>query len=432
MFEVRGVVLAAVGALIAAAGSARAAEPVTGEGAATVANAVQPSDLRLGQPKLLAEAAGDPSPMLSIMGIADRLGVKKPLLDPYNIRIGGWTDRSVTYDARSGKNIPGRVFDFESQDTTANQTVVFIERAIDTKKNQFQIGGRMEWMWGSDARVIHSNGLFDHYGVNDGPENQFDLTQLYIDLYFPIGNGLTVRAGKFVTLLGAETIDPNNNVLYSHSFLFGYAIPFTHTGAYATYAVNDKLSVTGGFSRGWEQSLEDNNGCAIDLFGQVAYTISDKQKLTATFIGGPERAGNTDDYRYVLDVIYTHRISDQLTLTFNGDWGFEQDGATNGSDAQWFGAAFYANYVVAKDVVDLNVRGEWFEDPNGARGLGVTGSVWEVTIGLDIHPLRSIVDFASLRIRPEVRYDYSNDQFFGQAGNKHDQWTFGVDMIIAL
>src|SRR5205085_3196495 len=124
------------------------------------------------------------------------------------------------------------------------------------------------------------------YTSNTHPINQYDLTQAYVDIFVPVGNGLTVRVGKFVTLMGNETIAPiatvtgsSGNALYSHSYNFGFGIPFTHTGVLATYAIGDKLTVNGGFSRGWEQSTNDNNG-AIDVLGGVAYTLSDEVSIT--------------------------------------------------------------------------------------------------------------------------------------------------------
>jgi hypothetical protein len=365
------------------------------------------------------------------MGIADKVGVGKALND-YGLTIGGYVEGSLTYNFRDVRTNEGRVFDFENQDPTLNQLVVYIDKTIDFKKKEFQIGGHVEMMWGADARLIHANGIFDHYGVNDGPENQFDPTQFYLDVFLPVGNGLNIRAGKFVTLLGQETINPTGNMFYSHSYLFGFAIPFTHLGAYGTYALSDSLTVDFGASRGWEQGFEDNNHDSIDVFGRVSWLLNEKTgtKLLVTGIGGPERANDSGDYRYVLDVIFTHNLSDQLSLAVNGDWGFEENAGINGEDAQWFGVATYLGYKV-NDLVSVNFRGEWFEDPDGARGLGTTGSVWEATLGVDIHPLAANKNFASLRVRPEIRYDYANDAFFA-GGAKHDQWTAAIDAIFGF
>ena len=40
--------------------------------------------------------------------------------------------------------------------------------------------------------------------------------------------------GKFVTPIGAEVIESQDNWNYTRSILFGYAIPFYHVGVRAT------------------------------------------------------------------------------------------------------------------------------------------------------------------------------------------------------
>ncbi len=42
--------------------------------------------------------------------------------------------------------------------------------------------------------------------------------------------GLTLKGGKFVTLLGQKVIESPNNLNFSRGYLFGLAIPLTHTG----------------------------------------------------------------------------------------------------------------------------------------------------------------------------------------------------------
>src|SRR5258708_33059706 len=105
--------------------------------------------------------------------------------------------------------------------------------------------------------------------------------------------------------------------------------------------MNDGLTVDCGGSGGWEQGFRDNNGDAIDLFGRVSWLINEKSatKLLVTGIGGPERANNSDDYRYVLDVIFTTNLSDQLTLVLNGDYGWEENAGINREDGSRDGRA---------------------------------------------------------------------------------------------
>jgi hypothetical protein len=418
----KGAALLAASAFLACAGLVRAAEPL----AAPVAPV---SGLSLDRPVYLDDTAPVDT---SLMGLANKLGVDKSLSN-YGLTIGGYVEASTSYNFRNTRFNTGHVFDFENEDPTLNQLVVFIDKPVDKTSKSFNMGGRIEMMYGADARLIHANGVFDHYGVGDGPNNQFDPTQFYVDLFLPVGNGLTIRAGKFVTLLGQEVINPTGNALYSHSYLFGYAIPFTHMGAYGTYTVNDAWTFDLGVSRGWEQGFEDNNHDSIDVFGRATWTINARTgtKLFVTGIGGPEQAGNSGDYRYLLDVIFTTAIGDNLTATVNGDWGYENHAANDGGAAQWYGVAGYLGYSLVKDVCTLNIRGEWFDDADGARGLGTLGSVYEATVGLDIKPLSSNRNFASLHIRPELRYDYSAGSFFA-GGTKHDQWTAAVDVVFGF
>ncbi|MEP6857081.1 MAG: outer membrane beta-barrel protein, partial [Gemmatimonadales bacterium] len=67
---------------------------------------------------------------------------------------------------------------------------------------------------------------------------QFDLQQLFVSYIAPVGSGLRFDFGKYVTHMGYEVIEGYDgyNDNYSRSILFGYAIPFTHTGVKASYA----------------------------------------------------------------------------------------------------------------------------------------------------------------------------------------------------
>src|SRR5262249_23633112 len=155
-------------------------------------------------------------------------------MDDLNLNIFGYVEASYTYSASSPPNniITGRVFDFEHEDPTLNQLDLTVQRTVDPSKGKFDVGFTVETLYGADSRVIHSNGM-DMYGPGSfepNPNNQFDFEQIYADFAVPVGNGLLIRAGKFATLMGYETINPTTNPLYSHSYLFGFAIPFTQTG----------------------------------------------------------------------------------------------------------------------------------------------------------------------------------------------------------
>ena len=114
---------------------------------------------------------------------------------------------------------------------------------------------------GQDAQKNHALGIFrgsdDAFPFRNTPA--FDLEEAYGAYKVPLGSGLTVKAGKFVTLLGYEVIESPNNLNFSRSFLFGLAIPFTHVGALLSYSPTEWLTVTAGPVVGWDVAKDNND-----------------------------------------------------------------------------------------------------------------------------------------------------------------------------
>jgi hypothetical protein len=362
-------------------------------------------------------------------------GFAKPL-DDARIQVYGHAEGSYTYNFNDpptdladyrlpvGQFLdnPGRVFDLEHDKVLLNQLTLNVERLVDPRQGQFDVGGRVELLYGADARFLHANGLFDNYEDDDtsrvtgGPQNQFDIPQAYLDFAIPVGNGLRVRAGKFIFF---KNHDPNASIFYSHSFTFGAALPFTLTGAYATYTVNDQVTVDAGFSRGWDQSLKDNND-AIDVFGRVRYAVNDQLLLTLAVITGPEQDDDNDNYRSIVNATATYKVNDGLTLLADAIYGHQAQPNGGGGDARWYGAAVYGIQTI-NESVSAAVRLEWYRDEGGYT-TGLDQTLYEGTVGLTIRPFAGDQYLQHLKIRPEVRFDYSNvTTSTGSAGTRRSR-----------
>jgi hypothetical protein len=379
-----------------------------------------------------------------LMASADRVGLA-PMLDDLGIDISGHAEVSYTYNFREPAddvNV-GRVFDDEHDELILNQIDITVARTLTADDNpitgystKWNFGGKMEWIYGQDARLIHANGLFDHYVDDESRNQEFDLNQLYGEIGAPIGNGLLFTIGKFNTPIGYELINPTLNPLYSHSYMFGFAIPFTHTGVTAKYSFNENLWVSGGVVRGWDQATEDNNDDPSYL-ATVGYTWArgdaNPINIVASMITGPEQTDTNGNWRTLFDLIVTHQLSDQLTLGLNADYAYEEDaqltdeGAPTGAQAQWYGVAGYASYKVS-DMFTVNGRAEWFNDKDNVRGLGT--NVYEATLGVAIKPFASHELGSNLIFRPEVRYDYAQEGIFD--GGQEDQVTVAADLIFTF
>src|SRR4029434_4956343 len=114
---------------------------------------------------------------------------------------------------------------------------------------------------GIDSQKNHSFGIFrdvnDQFAFRN--TEKFDLLEAYGSGLIPLGSGLTLKAGKFVTLLGYEVIESPNDLNFSRSFLFTFATPLTHVGALLTYQPLAWLSLTAGTVVGWDVARDNNS-----------------------------------------------------------------------------------------------------------------------------------------------------------------------------
>src|SRR2546428_9415138 len=235
--------------------------------------------------------------------------------------------------------------------------------------------------------------------------NDFDVQESYLTWTMPDDGpsslkGLSLKGGKFVTLLGAEVIEPWSNYNYSRSYLFSFAIPFTHTGALVSYPINDKLSVTGGAVEGWDKVQSNNQGWTG--IGNITYTLSDQVTLAGNGICGPEQTNKTGNKRGVADFVATIKPTSALTLLLNYDWGHEDAAAAGNEAALWQGFAAVANNALT-DRVSAAVRGERFEDHGGAP-TGIGRTFYEGTL---------------------TGKDLITQHLYGQVENRHDESAKG-------
>ena len=374
--------------------------------------------------KLLAAAvvSAFASPMVAIAEDAKPAGPAIPtmsqILDSSGITLNGYIDTAYSHLSGTGafsSRVPDRVFDTEPNSFNLHQAAVTI-----AKQPTEGFGGVVNLTTGRDAKVIHS---FD-----TNTESQFDVTQAYAQYAH---GPLTVIAGKYVTNAGAEVINSTNDVNYSRSILFGYAIPFAHTGLRATYAVNDKLSVFGGVNNGWDDVKDTNKQKTLEL----GFSVTPIKPLTIAVVdyAGSERVGGLtatgpEGMRNILDLVATYTATDKLSFILNYDYGSQDKASTvtpNGKEkAKWSGLAGYVNYLLT-DTWRLSVRGEYFNDKDGYR-TGVVQKWKEATVTLAYLPSKS------LEFRGEARTDKSDQSSFiksddGTTGKS--QFSYGLEGI---
>ncbi len=279
---------------------------------------------------------------------------------------------------------------------------------------------------GIDSQKNHSLGIFrdedDAFPFRN--TEKFDLQEAYLSVRIPIGEGLILKGGKFVTLLGYEVIESPNNLNFSRGYLFSFAIPLTHTGGLLTYAFNEQIAVTAGIVLGWDNSR--NNNDALSFTGQVATVPVKDLTVNLNWIVGPEQNDNDSNQRVVVDLVANYTGIKNTTLGLNVDYGFEESeaflaglGTRQNNDARWWGVAGYAAYDFT-DWFRLAFRQEFFQDQNGARtGFGNRVVYWTSTLTAQFKIWKGLV------ARAEYRHDAASEKVYEAKTSRPDQ-TQGV------
>src|SRR6266849_3141975 len=221
------------------------------------------------------------------------------VLEASGISVTGYIDTGYTHADRNVETgFSTRVFDSQNNSFVLHQLGVSI-----SKQPKEGFGGLVNFTTGKDAPVISGN----------APASQFDLTQAYAQY---ARGPLTLIAGKFVTLQGSEVIWSPTNPNISRSILFG-AIPFTHTGVRATWALSDTVSLIAGVNNGWDQLTDTNKGKTLELgatlnpIKPLSITLSDYYGKETVPFATP---GAADGMRNSLNVVASYTIIDPLII----------------------------------------------------------------------------------------------------------------------
>ncbi len=387
--------------------------------------------------KARASSEGGPQPWKLIDG---------PRLQASRISVGGWLEQGITFNAQepaSRYNGPVATNDRHA-DYQLNQLWVYAFRPTQTDACGFDIGGRVDVVFGNDWRYGISRGLEDR--INGVSQNYgLVLPQMYLEVAI---NRLTVKLGHFAGILDYEAVPAILNPFYSHSYSYSYTVPILVTGILASYQLTDQLTVDGGFHRGW-MMFEDNND-DLDFMGGIRWkSPSERTQVTyAVSVGPQDDAGRQD--RFVYSLVLRQKIGQRMEYVLVHNLGWEKEAVVwaqpRPQDAEWYGINQYFIYTLSPKLAAA-ARVEWLRDDDGVRIAGVgnlvpgkgwpalpgfAGDFYELTLGLNWRPAPNWL------VRPEVRWDWydGSRNLQGQLpfddGSSRHQFTFATDVVLTF
>jgi hypothetical protein len=350
-------------------------------------------------------------------------------LEEAGINVSGWIQGGVmTNNHGASRNGP---LGFNNlTDLNLHQMWIYAERKTDTEKNDIDLGGRVDYVFGADGPDTQAFGdqSWDYGWNNASGRYGSAIPQAYADVAF---GDWTIRAGRFYTPTGYEVVPATGNFFYSHSYAMYYAEPFTHTGVLATRKINDKLTVSGGWVDGWDSGFENRNKASLFL-GGATLTFSEKASLAWVLSAGDwgnGSVGNTGDI-YMNSLVFNYKVTEKWTYILQHDLGCNSN-IPNSGDTYWYGINQYLLRKI-NDCWSAGARLEWFRDEDGVRVVaGNPGSYYEATLGLNYKP------HANFLLRPELRWDWyegavANGNHPFNDGKSDSQLAAGCDLIFTF
>lgn len=311
-----------------------------------------------------------------------------PAPEPPGVDVSGFVD--VYYGYNFNETAPAlRTFDVQHNAFSLSLAEIAFSKAVTPES---RVGFRVDLDFGRAAQLTTA------FEPEAGDKAVYqNVEQAYLSL---LTGKVQWDVGKFVTPMGAEVIESQDNWNYTRSILFGYAIPFYHLGVRATASVSDKLSLAGFVTNGW------NNASVIHdapcLAAQATVKPSSKLTWYVNYMVGQEVADDPllpggAPTRHLFDTTASLTATDKLSLMANFDYGKE-------GEATWWGLAAYAKLQASPNWA-LVGRYEYVDDTDGGF-MTIGDKAQSVTLTAD-HLVSG-----SLKARFEYRLDLTDGDFF--------------------
>lgn len=355
------------------------------------------------------------------------------------LEIGGWVSASYTYNfedidgvALAGSNsgiVAANPFKADSNSFSFDQLWFELERPISEEN---RAGFRADIVFGKTAGLLSGLTGGDGFSGND-----LEVYQAYVQYLAPIGDGVTIKAGKFATLIGAEVVQAPYNFNITRGQVYNLFQPITHTGILASTTAGP-VDVTVGLVNGTRNfpasdiDVNKNKAILASISGDVNESVS--ISLAGTWGAAQEAGGGAlaGDKETIIDLIIGFSPSDSFEAYINADYIDTENDLTGDTDG--YGIAVAGRYAISErtgiaarvEYIDLEFEGV------GAMARDVPLELFTVTGTVD-HKLAN-----NLTVRGEVRWDSAEDSgvpgdtlFIGDNGllTEDDQLLGGVEII---
>ncbi len=318
---------------------------------------------------------------------------KQPLKPEW--QYGGFVDLGTLLDF----NYPSNHL-FRNRGTTSNVNELDLNMAGAYVKKDASERSR----WGMEL-MVHAGEDSKDFGFSATAPNVAGanwlrhLGRANVSYLAPVGNGLTVQAGIFNSLIGYDSLYAKDNFAYTRPWGADFT-PYLMMGVNASYPLNQKLTGTLYVINGYWHLAHANNVPSVG--GQLAYKATHRATLNETILFGPHQSDTSLEFWRFFSDSTAEWKGDQLTVAFEYQVGTEKVALPGDPRALWTAAQLPVHWALNKRW-SVTVRPEFYWDRDG-RLTGFEQTIKAFTTTLEYRiPYR----WTNTILRLEYRYDDS-------------------------
>ncbi|AFL86354.1 Protein of unknown function (DUF1597) [Terriglobus roseus DSM 18391] len=359
-------------------------------------------------------------------------------------KVYGWAKGTYNQSTSHDNNYP-LVFASAPNTARLHQVVTFIERLPDTVQNKhFDWGYHVTALYyGIDYRFTTTKGFLSGQLLVSNRTYGYDPLTEYVDLYFPVKDGLNIRVGRFLELPGLDTPLAPANYTMTRSLVYA-AEPVTQTGVVATLKLNKQWIVQLGLTAGHDVApwSSDHKPSLIACLNYSSATNHDNIYACANGINDGKYAyDNVQQY----DVVWSHRFNAKWHIASEG-WVMYQRDVPNVSQnvenpvptesgtlgamcapgqlrcfAPEYALVSYLNREISPSLT-VGFRADLLNDKKGQR-TGTATKYTETTLYMNRY-------FGStFLVQTDLRFDHSWDKLGYNNGKARNQLVGGISLV---
>lgn len=190
------------------------------------------------------------------------------------------------------------------------------------------------------------------------------LNEAYLGVYLNQSKKTTLEAGILPSYIGFESATTHANLTLTRSILAENS-PYFMTGIKLNHQFNDKLSLAGLVTNGWQRISKLDQNLPPAFGSQLIYKPNENNTINWSTFVGKEFYGSEIGYRYFSNLYWDTTWNSKWHSIFGFDFGIQDTSSINDKHVNWLSPVLITQYQL-NSKWNLAYRIEYYQDKYNA------------------------------------------------------------------